>query len=65
MIGDRLDRDATPATVHDAPAVAAHYEQPQDLHQPSSMSTTSYSKRAANKDESSSSEQNHSLMTRT
>ena len=30
VIGDRLDRDATPATVHDAPAVAAHYEQAQE-----------------------------------
>ena len=30
VIGDRLDRDATPATVHDVPAVAAHYEQPQE-----------------------------------
>ena len=30
VIGDRLDRDATPATVHDAPVVAAHYEQLQE-----------------------------------
>ena len=30
VIGDRLDRDATLATVHDAPEVAAHYEQPQE-----------------------------------
>ena len=30
VIGDRLNRDATPVTVHDAPAVAAHYEQPQE-----------------------------------
>ena len=30
MIGDRVDRDVPPATVHDAPAVAAHYEQPQE-----------------------------------
>ena len=30
VIGDRVDRDVSPATVHDAPAVAAHYEQPQE-----------------------------------
>ena len=30
VIGDRLDRDVTPATVHDAPVVAAHYEQLQE-----------------------------------
>ena len=30
LIGDRVDRDVPPATVHDAPAVAAHYEQPQE-----------------------------------
>ena len=30
VIGDRLDRDATPATVHDVPAVAVHSEQPQE-----------------------------------
>ena len=30
MIGDRVDRDLPPATVHDAPAVAVHYEQPQE-----------------------------------
>ena len=31
VIGDRVDRDVCPATVHDAPAVAARYEQPQEL----------------------------------
>ena len=30
VIGNRLDRDAAPATVHDAPVVAAHSEQPQE-----------------------------------
>ena len=30
VIGDRVDRDVSPATVHDAPAVAAQYEQPQE-----------------------------------
>ena len=30
MIGDRLDRDFTPATVHGAPAVAAQPEQLQE-----------------------------------
>ena len=30
MIGNRLDRNATPVTVHNAPAVAVHYEQPQE-----------------------------------
>ena len=30
VIDDRVDRDVSPATVHDAPAVAAQYEQPQD-----------------------------------
>ena len=28
VIGDRVDRDVTPATVHVAPAVAAQHEQP-------------------------------------
>ena len=30
MIGDRVDRDLSPATVHGTPAVAAQHEQPQD-----------------------------------
>ena len=30
VIGDRIDRDASPATVHGAPAVAAQHEQPQE-----------------------------------
>ena len=30
VIGDRLDRDVSPATVHGAPAVAAQHEQPQE-----------------------------------
>ena len=30
VIGDRLDWDTSPVTVHDAPAVAVHYEQPQE-----------------------------------
>ena len=30
MIGDRLDRASSPATVHGAPAVAAQHEQPQE-----------------------------------
>ena len=30
MIGDRVDRDSSPATVHGAPAVAAQHEQPQE-----------------------------------
>ena len=30
VIGDRVDRDVSPATVHDAPAVAAHCEQLQE-----------------------------------
>ena len=30
MIGDRVDRDVSPATVHGAPAVAAQHEQPQE-----------------------------------
>ena len=30
VIGDRVDRDVTPATVHGAPAVAAQHEQPQE-----------------------------------
>ena len=30
VMGNRLDGDATPETVHDAPAVATHYEQPQE-----------------------------------
>ena len=30
VIGDRVDRDVSPATVHVAPAVAAQYEQPQE-----------------------------------
>ena len=30
VIGDRVDRDVSPATVHGAPAVAAQHEQPQE-----------------------------------
>ena len=30
VIGDRIDRDASPATVLGAPAVAAQHEQPQE-----------------------------------
>ena len=30
VIGDREDRDVSPATVHGAPAVAAQHEQPQE-----------------------------------
>ena len=30
VIGDRVGRDVSPATVHDAPAVAVQYEQPQE-----------------------------------
>ena len=30
VIGGRIDRDASPATVHGAPAVAAQHEQPQE-----------------------------------
>ena len=30
VTGDRVDRDVSPVTVHDAPAVAAQYEQPQE-----------------------------------
>ena len=30
VIGDRLDRVVSPATVHGAPAVAAQHEQPQE-----------------------------------
>ena len=30
VVGDRVDRAVTPATVHGAPAVAVHHEQPQE-----------------------------------